>query len=244
MILARYCQYVAFSVFLLIAPPSSMSGDMVTLKIDYPPPALGATAKLPDENVECSDGREAPATLLVPSGTTNVALNKSVTSSSGTTNLYANLVGRSGDKTTISVGGPTNLNWITSGDKTSPLGRDMNFLWVGSRIQWVQIDLEAEVDIYAVAVWHCYYIKNVVFNNVVVQICSKPDFQENVSTIFNNDTKNELGLGAGADRLYCETRWGKLIDAKGIKGRYVRLYSNGSNLGKINYYLQVEVYGK
>ncbi len=120
----------------------------------------------------------------------------------------------------------------------------MDFLWVGSRMQWIQIDLGAEVDIYAVAVWHCYFIANTVFNNVVVQICDQPDFQENVSTIFNNDAKNELGLGTGKDRLYCETRWGKLIDARGIKGRYVRLYSNGSNLGKINYYIQVEVYGK
>ena len=183
-------------------------------------------------------------TLLVPVGTTNVALHKPVSSSTGTTNLYANIRARHGDTTVITKGGPTNLNWITCGDKSSPLRRDDNLLMVGSGRQWIQVDLKAEVNIYAVAVWHCYYYLNQVFNNVVVQICDRPDFQENVSTIFNNDTKNELGLGAGKDRLYCETRWGKLIDAKGIKGRYVRLYSNGSNLGKINYYLQVEVYGK
>lgn len=247
MIRARYYQYAAFTVYLLIAPTASMSAEeMVPLKIDYPPPALGATARLLETNVECYDGSalKPPVTLLVPVGTTNVALNKPVTSSTGTTNLYANLVARNGDKTAIIAGAPTNLNWITGGDKSSPVGRDMNFLWVGSRKQWIQIDLGAEVNIYAVAVWHCYFIANTVFNNVVVQICDRPDFQENVSTIFNNDTKNELGLGAGKDRLYCETRWGKLIDAKGIKGRYVRLYSNGSNIGKINYYLQVEVYGK
>jgi hypothetical protein len=32
-----------------------------------------------------------------------------------------------------------------------------------------------------------------------------------------------LGLGAGKDLNYIETYQGKLIDAKGVKGRYVRL---------------------
>jgi hypothetical protein len=182
--------------------------------------------------------------LWVPIGAANVALHKAVTSSTGTTNLHANLPYIRAHPTDISKNAPTNLNWITSGEKVWLPYSNMDFLQTGIRKQWIQIDLGAEVNIYAVAVWHCYFMRYTVFNNVVVQICDQPDFQENVSTIFNNDTKNELGLGAGKDRLYCETRWGKLIDAKGIKGRYVRLYSNGSNLGKINYYLQVEVYGK
>ena len=38
------------------------------------------------------------------------------------------------------------------------------------------------------------------------------------TTIFNNDFKNELGLGAGKDLNYVETYQGKLIDAKGAKG--------------------------
>ena len=36
------------------------------------------------------------------------------------------------------------------------------------------------------------------------------------------------GLGIGKDREYFETNEGKLVDAKGIKARYVRLYSKGS----------------
>ena len=238
-------RFRVFLICLVVTPIATLAGEeMLPLKIDYPAHAVGTAVEQPGTNVECYDGLNPPATLFVPVGTTNVALYKPVTSSTGTTNIYANIVARKGDKTAISAGGPTNLNWITGGDKTSPLVRDMNFLQVGFRKQYVQIDLGGEVNIYAVAVWHCYFIRNEVFNNVVVQICDKPGFQENVSTIFNNDARNELGLGAGKDRLYCETRWGKLIDAHGIKGRYVRLYSNGSNLGKVNYYLQVEVYGK
>ena len=242
MMCARYYHYV--TVCLLVVPIAILAAeDMVTLKIDYPPAMAGFSGHTElGTNVECYDGARPPVTLLVPLGTTNVALHKPVTSSNGTTNLYGNLPYIQQHPTEISRRAPTNLDWITSGDKSAR--EETGFLQVGVRKQYVQIDLGAEVSINAVAVWHCYYYLNQVFNNVVVLVCDKSDFQEHVSTIFNNDSKNELGLGAGADRPYCETRWGKLIDAKGIKGRYVRLYSNGSNLGKINYYLQVEVYGK
>ena len=43
---------------------------------------------------------------------------------------------------------------------------------------------------------------------------------------------------------YIETYQGKLIDAKGVKGRYVRLYSNGNTTNKMNHYIEVEVWGK
>ena len=240
----RYCKYVLSTVCLLVVPIALLSAEaMVPLKINYPPAMAGFSGHNElGTNIECYVGSKPPVTLLVPQGTTNVALHKPITSSTGTTNLYANLPYTQHHPTEISKGAPTNLNWITSGDKSVCTNTD--FLQVGVRKQHIQIDLGAEVSIYAVVVWHCYYYLNEVFNNVVVQICDKPEFQEGVSTIFNNDTRNELGLGAGKDRLYCETRWGKLIDAHGIKGRYVRLYSNGSNLGKSNYYIQVEVYGK
>ena len=53
-----------------------------------------------------------------------------------------------------------------------------------------------------------------------------------MTTIFNTDAANELGLGAGKDLPYIETYQGKLIDAKGVKGRYVRLYSKGNTTNK------------
>jgi len=33
------------------------------------------------------------------------------------------------------------------------------------------------------------------------------------------------------------------IDTKGVKGRYVRLYSAGNNENKQNHYIEVEVFG-
>jgi hypothetical protein len=49
---------------------------------------------------------------------------------------------------------------------------------------------------------------------------------------------------SGTDHPYIETNLGKLIDAKGTKGRYVRLYSNGNTTDKLNHYIEVEVFGK
>ena len=43
---------------------------------------------------------------------------------------------------------------------------------------------------------------------------------------------------------YLDDYTGKLIDANGVKGRYVRLYSNGNNENKFNHYVEVEVFGK
>ena len=37
---------------------------------------------------------------------------------------------------------------------------------------------------------------------------------------------------------------GKLIDAKGVEARYVRLVSNGSDKTPANHYIEVEVFGR
>jgi hypothetical protein len=50
--------------------------------------------------------------------------------------------------------------------------------------------------------------------------------------------------GAGTDREYFETNQGKLIDAKGVKARYVRLYSRGSTDSALNEYTEVEIYAR
>ena len=43
---------------------------------------------------------------------------------------------------------------------------------------------------------------------------------------------------------WIETNEGRLIDAKGVKGRYVRLYSNGNTSNDMNHYIEIEVYGR
>ncbi len=98
-------------------------------------------------------------------------------------------------------------------------------------------------NIYAVLMWH-FHSQPRVYRDVVVQVSDDPTFRSGVTTIFNNDFHNDLGLGAGHDLNYIETYQGKLIDAKGVAGRYVRLYSNGNTTNKLNHYIEVEVWGK
>ena len=80
--------------------------------------------------------------------------------------------------------------------------------------------------------------------DVVVQLADDPDFISNVRTLFNNDIDNSAGLGVGTDMHYVETNKGELIDAKGARARYVRLYSSGNNFNDLNHYIEVEVYGR
>jgi hypothetical protein len=69
-------------------------------------------------------------------------------------------------------------------------------------------------------------------------------FERGVTTVFNNDHDNSSKLGAGRDPSYIETRYGRIIDAKGAVGRYVRLHSNGNTSDEMNHYCEVEVYGQ
>ena len=82
------------------------------------------------------------------------------------------------------------------------------------------------------------------FADVGKQVSDDPKFVDGDKTLFNNDQDNIAGLGIGKDREYFETNEGKLIDAKDIKARYVRLYSRGStHRDPLNRYTEVEVYG-
>jgi len=195
--------------------------DKVPLHTDLPKPLFVGTPvpiKLP--NLEPPHRGKRPD-FLVPVGTTNLAAGKKVTSS---------------DKEPV-MG---TLDLLTDGDKD---GDEGSWVELAPGKQWVQIDLEKSAPIYAILVWH-YHSQARVYLDVVVQISDDPNFSQGVTTVFNADAQNELGLGAGKDLAYIETYEGKLIDARGVKGRYVRLYSKGNTTNKLNHYIEVEVFGK
>jgi hypothetical protein len=152
--------------------------------------------------------------FMVPAGTTNIALGKKVTASDSDP-----VVGT--------------LDLVTDGDKG---GDEGSWVELGPGKQWVQIDLAEEANIYAITVWH-YHSQARVYRDVIVQISDDPTFAKGVTTVYDNSA-------AGPDRPYIETYFGKLIDGKGTKGRYVRLYSNGNTTDKLNHYIEVEVFGK
>ena len=147
----------------------------------------------------------------------------------GTVNLAA------GKKVTASDSDPVvgTFDLVTDGDKA---GDEGSWVELGKGAQWVQIDLEKDADIYAVVVWH-FHSQARVYRDVVVQVSDDPAFSKDVTTIYDNSA-------SGKDRPYVETYFGKLMDAKGVKGRYVRLSSNGNTTNKMNHYIEVEVFGK
>ena len=196
--------------------------EMVPLQLKLPKPVFTGTPSdiPPGTTVEKLSGKPRPIPL-VPKGTVNLALHKKVTSS----------------KAPFSG----SLDLITDGDKEA---REESVVELKPKLQWVQIDLGASHPLYDIVVWH-YHSEPVVFHSVIVQVSDDPAFIDGVTTLFNNDQDNSAGLGIGRDREYFETYEGKLIPAKGIKARYVRLYSRGSSFrDPLNRYTEVEVWGQ
>ena len=100
------------------------------------------------------------------------------------------------------------LSLLTDGDKE---GDEGSWMELAPGKQWVQIDLEKESSIYAIIVWH-FHSQERAYRDVVVQVSNDPTFSKDVTTVFDNSA-------AGKDRPYIENYQGKLIDAKGVKGR-------------------------
>ncbi len=205
----------------LVFVAAALAQNQVVLKTQLPPPLfVGTPVPLNVPKLEPPTKGKRPD-FYVPAGTVNLAKGKKVTSSDSNPNVGT-------------------LDMIDDGDKD---GNEGSWVELGPGKQWVQIDLAKKANVYAVLIWH-YHSQARVYRDVVVQLSDDPTFKSGVTTLFNNDFSNEFGVGAGKDLNYIETYQGKLIDAKGAAGRYVRLYSNGNTSNKLNHYIEVEVWGK
>jgi len=196
--------------------------ELAPLPLKLPLPTLKGTPEdLPQgANVEPLTDKLRPP-FLAPKGVRNIALGKKVTAS---------------DKNPF-IG---QLSQITDGEKEA---FDDQVVEMRKGVQWVQVDLGEVCEVYAIVVWHDHRLIQT-YRSVVVQAADDPDFIDNVTTLFNNDTENAAGLGIGFDKQYFETQQGKLIPAKNLKTRYLRFYSRGSNATAINSYQEIEVYGQ
>jgi hypothetical protein len=175
-------------------------------------------AKVP--NLEKPTGRLRDP-FMAPIGTVNVAKGKPVTSS---------------DEFPI-IG---DLEYITDGDKDAS---DGCFVELAPGLQQVTVDLGKKYNIYAIIAWH-YHMKERVYFDVIAQVADDADFTSNVVTLFNNDTDNSAKQGVGTGMHYVDTNEGRLIDGKGTRARYVRMYSKGNNDNDFNHYIEIAVYGK
>lgn len=214
----------ALACALTTLPLAGADGELEPLPLKLPHPKYFPTPMpLPKAHLDPADvtnkGLRRPV-FLAPKGITNVALNKPVTSS---------------DPNPI-IG---DLSLVTDGDAESMDGHAVE---LSSGKQWVQIDLGSTYEIYAIVFWHRFDVHTIVFHDVVVQTGTDAAMGKNVTTLFNNDLANDVGLGAGKDFQYIETNQGKLVDGKGTKARYVRLYSKGSTVNSENAYTEVQVF--
>jgi hypothetical protein len=205
----------------MLAPVSAQQAtDKEELKLQLPKPMfIGTPTNIKSANLEVITGKPR-APFMVPVGTTLLSRNRPVKASD-----MQPVIGE--------------LEMVTDGEKE---GGDGYFIELGPGKQWVQIDLGASSALQAILAWH-YHSQARVYRDVVVQVSDDKDFLKGVQTIFNNDHDNTSGLGIGKDKEYIEVAEGRLFDVKGLKGRFVRLYSRGNTSNDLNHYVEIEVYG-
>ncbi len=208
------------TIIAFVALAAALCSYAKPLKLDVPRSQLtGTPVPIKIDNLEAKTPNPEPD---VPEDVKNIAKGKKVTSSDDFP-----LIGE--------------LELVTDGDKEAAEG---SYVEIQNGFQWVQIDLEKTSEIFAVAVWH-YHSQERAYKDVVVQVSDDPTFKSGVKTIFNNDHDNSAKLGKGSNKAYVETNLGKLMVVNPpVKGRYVRLYSNGNTSNDMNHYIEVEVFGR
>jgi len=192
--------------------------DKEPLKLEFPAPTLKGTPEdLPKGSNYDPPPTNGTSSILIPKAAKNVALGKPVTSS------VKPFTGE--------------VDQVTDGQKGA---FDYDTVEMKKGAQWIQVDLGATYELHALAMWHDHrYIQ--AYRGVVVQVSNDPEFKDK-TTLFNNDTENSVGQGVGTDRQYFETHFGKVIDGKATKARYIRCYTNGSSNSALNCWQELEVY--
>ncbi len=195
--------------------------DWVPLKLKLPAPVFAGTPKQAPQGMIVEPPSTNPPVILMPPDARNIAPKARLTSSdrNATTAMLAK---------------------ITDGDKEA---EEDSVVLLRKGLQWIQFDFGRGEQIFAIAIWHAHDTAKI-YRSVIVQVADDKDFTENVRTLFNNETDNSSGLGAGTDRQYFESFQGKTIDAKKTRARYVRLYTHGSTDSAMNEYTEVEIYGR
>jgi hypothetical protein len=220
---ARATALIAGVVLVLAAGMSAPAAaqDKEAIKIELPQPYFGGTPlDYFGPNLEKPNYKPRPP-FMAPKGTTNVALGKAVSSSDADPEFGA-------------------LDLLVDGDKGY---RPKRVLGLANGHQWVQVDLGAPHHLYAFLLWH-YHAEERVYFDMAVQVASDAEFTKDVQFVFNNDHDNSAGLGVGSDKEYVEDYRGKLVDMKGVKGQFVRLYTMGNTSDELNHYVELEVFGK
>lgn len=110
---------------------------------------------------------------------------------------------------------------------------------------YAQFDLGQNYDISSIKMWR-YYDDGREYTPTAIAVSETSDdwSEGNVDVIYNSDVEGVFGLGEGSDEGYAETAEGKeFICEETVTGRFVRVYSLGSNVNSGNHLVEFEVYG-
>src|SRR5215470_5231985 len=169
-----FCLGLAFVHFLLAQSVSAAdSGEKVPLMLKLPAPAFKGTPKdiqLSSYVEPLSDKPRPP--MMVPSGLKNLASGAKLTSSD------ANAT-------------PETLAKITDGDKEAS---DQSIIFLRKGTQYIQMDLGAPSELFAIVIWHAHNSAKV-YHDVIVRVADDAEFTKNVRTIFNNEQENSSKHG-------------------------------------------------
>lgn len=118
--------------------------------------------------------------------------------------------------------------------------------------KWVQLDLGESFNVTRVSVLNDFNPSEPrTGRDIIVQLSNDPSFASGVTTVFNNDTDNTAGQGAGTDASYLEPTdgSGKTVTLSSpVSARYVRSWANGhvrssnNSIQTVNTPVEVEVY--
>ena len=132
-----------------------------------------------------------------------------------------------------------------SGSSLATDGNMRNAAWdIGPKAtgHYRQVDIGGPWNIDSLRVWHeLSDSRRIRYKDVVIRLSTTADFSSDVTTVFNNDLDNSLGLGAGTDGEYDETESGKIVHFPPTRARYIRLHTYGNNHDDQNRLLEVMV---
>ena len=138
----------------------------------------------------------------------------------------------------------SSASWATDGvytefyryGETKPEG-------TAAKPSYAQFDLQKVYDISSIRMWR-YYEDGREYTPTVIAVSETSDGWADAAVLYNSDAEGVFGFGEGTDAGYAETADGKEFPcADPVTGRYVRVYSMGSNVNSGNHIVEFEVYG-
>lgn len=150
----------------------------------------------------------------------------------------SSLVNYAKNKVITSNGTLSNPRYATDGVSNN----QQQLTSIGTGLKYMTIDLGKQISLGQIKI-----VRNIsgprTYKDLIVQSSKTADFSSGVTTVFNNDKDNSAGLGIGLDAEYVEVAEGRTISCTTSDVRYIRVYSNGSNVDADNQFAEVEALG-